>query len=232
VLEINANIEIGSPVQPAMGLYGLAFSMQYPEYVNHDPDIFYSSDYFGSLINILPITKETYSRRQIDMGLVRKNKLPANGYGLIGKMTMRSDYIIIIDVVDRAEGDKKIPLVIPIRSVRGIDVNGNIKNISVPLQLDTVWIKLLEPVVKTDNHANLSDQLQLYPNPATDATSVYTGDMDVNRIEVVNTLGQIVMSLKPTQHLTRLDTRTMQNGVYTLRVHTPQGIAEKRLIKQ
>jgi hypothetical protein len=166
------------------------------------------------------------------MGLVRKNKVPANGYGLIGKMTMRSDYIIIIDVVDRAEGDKKIPMVIPIRSVRGIDVNGNIKDISVPLQLDTVWIKLLEPVVKTDNHANLSDQLQLYPNPATDATSVYTGGMDVNRIEVVNTLGQIVMSLKPTQHLTRLDTRTMQNGVYTIRVHTPQGIAEKRLIKQ
>ncbi len=232
VLEITANIEIGTAVQPALGLYGLAFTMQYPEFVNHDPDIFYSSDYFGSLINILPITKDIYSRRQIDMGLVRKNKIAANGYGMIGKMTLRSDYIIIIDIADRSGGDNKVPLVIPITGIRGIDANGNIKEISVPLQLDTVWIKILEPAVKTHNQAALDAQLQLYPNPATDQSALYTGNLEVESIEVLNTLGQKISSISPTQHLTRIDTQTMQNGVYTLRVHTPQGIAEKRLVKQ
>lgn len=231
-LEINASIEIGTAAVPAMGLYGLAFAMQYPEFVNHDPEIFYSNDYWGSLLNMLPISKDVYSRRQIDMGLVRKNKIPANGYGLIGKMTLKSDIIIIIDIVGRAAGDDKIPLVIPIKGVRGIDVNGNVKTISAPVQLDTLWIKLLHPTVHTKDQSTLDAQLQLFPNPCTSNVSIFTGELDAQKIEIRNVLGQLVQQISVKQKVSQLTTDDLESGIYTVRVFCSEGMVEKKLFKK
>lgn len=231
-LEITANLLIGSPAQPALNLYGVAFTMQYPEFVKHDPDILYSSDYFGSLLHVLPLSKDVYSRRQIDFGMVRKNNQTASGYGLLGKITLRADYIIIVDIVDRAE-NQIIPLVIPVKGLRAIDADGNIKELTVPLELDTIWIKVLESTTKTEQAA-LDQTVMLYPNPATESTKLYTGNYDVSKIDVINSLGQTVETLHPTnsQHLTTLDTDRFVSGVYTVQVHTDKGVAEKKLVVQ
>jgi PKD repeat protein len=231
-LEITANLLIGSPAQPALNLYGVAFTMQYPEFVKHDPDILYSSDYFGSLLHVLPLSKDVYSRHQIDFGMVRKNNQPASGYGLLGKMTLRADYIIIVDIVDRAE-NHAMPLVVPVKGLRAIDADGNIKELAVPVELDTIWIKVLESTTKTEQAA-LDHTVMLYPNPATESTKLYTGNYDVSKINVINCLGQTVETLHPTgnQHLTTIETDRFESGVYTVQVHTDKGVAEKKLVVQ
>ncbi|HNG89500.1 MAG TPA: PKD domain-containing protein, partial [Saprospiraceae bacterium] len=44
-LQLEAHVMLGSPAEPVLGLYGLAYALQYPEFVNHDPEaVFLSSN--------------------------------------------------------------------------------------------------------------------------------------------------------------------------------------------
>jgi PKD repeat protein len=230
-LEIEANLHIGSASQPALGLYGASMALKYPEYTSHNPDFYYSSDFFGAPIQVLPLTKDIYNRRQFDLGLVRKNGVPVSGYGTMAKMVFRSDFVIVIDIIDRAES-KYIPFMVPVRNLRGVDENGLPKYLSEPAQLDTVWLKLEESVTSVGNQA-LDQKIQVYPNPASEEAAVYTGDLQVQTIEIFNMLGQKIQQVIPSGNLqTRFPVQGMGPGVYTVRITTDQGIAEKRLSVQ
>jgi len=228
-LQISADVYVGSPSNPALDLYGVAFALRYPEYVNHDPETFYIEDLFGADYQTLFLHKDNYSRRQLDLGVARTTVgQSVNGYGRIAKINFTSDFIIIVDVTARAE-NKIIPFTIPVQSIKAIDASGNIKEMSIPAQQDTVWIKLQQTTNAVD--PALGQQIEVYPNPATDAALLLTGDLKAEQIEAVNSLGQVVYSVLPSgSRTTRLDVSTWQEGLYTLRIRTDKGVAEKRLV--
>lgn len=227
-LELKADVLVGSPTEPAKDLYGLAFGLQYPEFVNHNPVADLSTDLFGSS-HFLWLPHDNYNRRQLDMGLVKTNHQGISGYGKIGEVNFSWEYIIIIDVIAREES-KIIPFVVPVVGVKGIDANGYPKELSVPAALDTVWIKI-DDVINTAPSTDLSARVAVYPNPATDEALIYTGDLRVESIEATNMLGQIMHTVVPTDKVTqRFNVADWQPGLYTLRIRTDQGIAEKRLM--
>ncbi|MFN0037770.1 MAG: PKD domain-containing protein [Saprospiraceae bacterium] len=227
-VEINAWVKVGSPTQPALGLYGLAFALRYPDYVNHNPDADYDDDLFGSTNHLLWLSKDIHDRSQLDLGLTRKNGLGVNGYGRVAKVTFSTDIIIIIDIIARGES-KPVPFAVPIRGLKAIDKEGNEFEISVPAEQDTVWIKTLE-TSGTDEEM-LRAKVLLSPNPAADATELYTSDLHVEAIEMLNSLGQKVRSFQPSgSRSTRLDVSGWASGVYTLRVRAEEGMVEKRLV--
>ena len=90
-----------------------------------------------------------------------------------------------------------------------------------------------------DGTTNNSDSNQLeqlvtlYPNPAGDVAILTTGDLHVEQIEMFNTLGQLVRSIPPSgERSVRIETKTFPQGMYTIRVHTAEGVLKKRLLVQ
>ena len=83
--------------------------------------------------------------------------------------------------------------------------------------------------------AQLSEQVELYPNPAHGAVQVLlpaTLQREVVRASVLNALGQQVLTatLPAGAALRTLPIGALANGVYTLRLETSQGTVTKRLI--
>jgi len=228
-IEINAWVKVGSPSRPALGLYGLAFALLYPDYVNHNPDADYDDDFFGSTNHLLWLSKDNHERAQLDIGLTRKNGLSANGYGRVAKLTFSTDVIIIIDVIAREES-KPVPFVVPLRGLRAIDRYGKKFDISAPMTQDTVWIKTLPKPTKTEEEF-LRSKVLLSPNPAANSTELYTSDLQVESIEVLNSLGQSVRNIQGSgARNTHLDLSGWASGLYTLRIRAEEGTVEKRLI--
>ncbi len=225
---IPATIRLGSPSDPALGLYGLSFALKYPEYVNHNPDTDYDDDFFGTTNHLLWLAKDVHTRNQMDFGITRKNGQPANGYGRLAKVTFAVDYIIIIDVIERGE-QQVAPFVVPIRGVKAIDKNGNKFEISVPEVQDTIWIKTIK-TSKTEENL-LQARIQLSPNPATEMATLTTAGLEVASIEVMNSLGQKIRDLQTSNNSnTQLDVSGWTSGVYALRILTDEGLVEKKLV--
>jgi PKD repeat protein len=229
-LEISANVFVGTASQPAFDLYGLAFALRYPDYVNHDPETYYVEDLFGANYQTLFLHKDNYNRRQLDMGVARTTTgQGVNGYGRVAKVTFVTDFIIVVDIIQRAE-NKVMPFTVPVKGIKAIDANGNVKEMSVPVEQDTVWIKLLPTTISTNN-PDLSSKIEVYPNPASDEALLLAEDLQVEQIEALNSLGQVLYSVQPSgDRSTKLNVRDWQDGIYTLRIRTNKGVTEKRLV--
>ncbi len=229
-LQITGDVIVGSSYKPVLGLYGLAFALRYPEFVNHDPEIFYSTtSFFGFPTDILLLPKDVYDRRQFDMGFSRKYGQAVSGYGSIAKINFTTDFIIIIDVIERS-GTTLVPFTIPVVGTRAIDADGNPLEIRSVVQ-DTVWLKLQETTAVTNTE--LEKQVFLYPNPASSEAYVAVGSLLLEHIDVFDALGRPVQSLPSTGvHTSRLDIRNWSKGLYTLRIRTTEGTITRRLLVQ
>ncbi|TNE59780.1 MAG: PKD domain-containing protein [Bacteroidetes bacterium] len=227
-LQINVDVMVGEPTEPVFNLYGLAFALQYPEYVNHNPDVYYSANsFFGFPTDILLLPKDNYDRRQLDMGFSRKFGQPVSGYGSIAKLSFTTDFIIIIDVIERS-GSTTVPFIVPVVGLQAVGPDGNSLALNGVVR-DTLWLNLLQ-TTSTDA-AFLERQTLVFPNPATDEAWVAAGSLRLERIEIYNALGRLVDSQLPTGlHTTHLHTAGWSPGIYTLRVYTDKGVVSKRLV--
>lgn len=228
-VEIKGQVVLGSPSKPALGLYGLAFALEYPEYIGHDPEADYKSDYFGSPNHMLWLSRDNHQQKQLDIGVTRKNGIPANGYGAVADITLRADFIIIIDITDRA-ANHVIPFTAPLRGIRAIDKYGKPKTVTTPAVLDTVWIKL---VGTTASSEALDKKVMVSPNPATDEALVFSGGLHLESMEVLDGLGRVVSSMEsPAGPVVRVPVRDLPPGVYSLKILTDKGLIMKRLSVQ
>ncbi|MBL7776619.1 MAG: T9SS type A sorting domain-containing protein, partial [Saprospiraceae bacterium] len=228
-LTISADVMIGNPQEPVFDLYGLAFALRYPEYVNHNPEVFYSTNsFFGAPNDILLLPKDNYARRQFDMGFSRKFGQTVSGYGSIAKINFSTDFIIIIDVIDRSESTV-VPFVVPVQALQAIDAKGNKIELRGAVQ-DTVWLNVLE---STDTRQRLLERRTLvYPNPtALGEFWISTNSLAMETVEVFDALGRLVEQHQPASDFrTRLSTQAWPKGLYTLRIQTDKGTLSKRLL--
>lgn len=76
-----------------------------------------------------------------------------------------------------------------------------------------------------------SSHFTLYPNPVKEVLNIQSkNDFIVNSIEIFNQLGQIVMAVVNTSN--RVDVSGLESGIYFLKVHTEQGIANIKFFKE
>lgn len=224
-VEIKGKVLLGSPTRPALGVYGLAFAMHYPEFVGHNPEADYKSDYFGSPNHILWLSRDNHSRSQLDLGITRKNGLNANGYGAIAEITFRADFIIIIDVAGRST-DRVIPFTVPVNGIKAIDNKGNPKDITVPVQQDTVWIKLTGTTASAEAAGT---DILLSPNPATTSATLLLGESQEALVEILDPSGRSVMNQSVSGNLLNLALDNFPAGVYTVRVQSDNRLVTRKL---
>jgi len=104
------------------------------------------------------------------------------------------------------------------------------------LYIDNVNVNL---VTSTGNIVTIPVQFELYPNPATNSTSV---SLHLNRasdvtVNVVNALGQVVQStvnpnLSAAEHTFTINTEKLSPGVYNVNIISSEGITSRKLIKE
>jgi hypothetical protein len=54
----------------------------------------------------------------------------------------------------------------------------------------------------------------------------------VSRVEVLNSYGQVIMSMAVNAYQAQIDLSNSANGIYLLRVFTEKGMTMKQIIKQ
>ncbi len=63
----------------------------------------------------------------------------------------------------------------------------------------------------------------LYPNPAKDQINVGLNGIAVKSIEVYSSIGQIVSTINQISEITNIDTHTLSDGLYFVKLHTESG---------
>ncbi len=74
-------------------------------------------------------------------------------------------------------------------------------------------------------------ELSVYPNPATDYIAVQ-GIRDCRRVELINTLGQSVLSRNIADDSIEIDVRGLERGIYILRLYTTDSMMTSKFILQ
>jgi PKD domain len=227
-VQIQAELVVGQSTQPVFGLYGVAGAMRYPDFVNHNPSFGYDPALLGSPNFVVSMNQDFHDQFQLDFGVSRKNGQGANGHGNLATVTFSADYIIIIDIIDRAES-KIIPFVVPLEGIKAIDPQGNEILLSAPPELDTLWIKnnLLNSTKGRDLEAF---RAEIFPNPTDQSSIVRTQGVSIERVVVRNAMGQTVYETYQTGGETAaLPTAQWPQGHYAVQVATAKGVVERRL---
>ena len=81
------------------------------------------------------------------------------------------------------------------------------------------------------NDVNNSTSFEVYPNPAHETVNVST-TMDVQKVEIMNYLGQVIFSQNTTNNNFTLNVANYADGVYFIRLSGNDGIATQKLIKK
>lgn len=88
-------------------------------------------------------------------------------------------------------------------------------------------------VMATEQLNGPDSKIEIYPNPSKDIFGVIINQPleNLNKIEVINPMGQIVLSQKITDNLIKLDAKNWSVGVYTLRLSIGDLLIQRRIVK-
>lgn len=115
--------------------------------------------------------------------------------------------------------------------------NGQVFNHTATFPIANVVFDPKSDIISKDNTSTLSilneeldATIKVFPNPVVDLISIQTPDtVQLNKIEVYNMLGQLVLSKQSPSESTSL--KTLKKGVYLLKISTNKGLITKTLLK-
>ncbi|MCL2302714.1 MAG: S8 family peptidase [Lentimicrobiaceae bacterium] len=76
----------------------------------------------------------------------------------------------------------------------------------------------------------LLDNVSIVPNPTTGELKVVAGELKIDKIEVFDIVGKVVLSHLPINQ--KIDISNLNNGIYFIRISTKQGEIVKKVVKQ
>jgi N-acetylmuramoyl-L-alanine amidase len=79
---------------------------------------------------------------------------------------------------------------------------------------------------------NPDELVRVYPNPVRDELRIETPDLVVDKIELFDMNGRVILTENGTSGTTVLQVGSLQVGTYLVRVYTEQGIVTKRILKK
>ncbi|MFC2107462.1 T9SS type A sorting domain-containing protein [Bacteroidota bacterium] len=75
----------------------------------------------------------------------------------------------------------------------------------------------------------ISSELLVYPNPATDMVRIGT-DTKMKEISILNSQGQVVYTQEMDSNILEFNTQSLQTGIYFVRAQTEKGIITSRMV--
>ena len=160
------------------------------------------------------------SQQQVDDELVRAPftapvTLTAGAYYLgvsLFSFGNANDVSIYDDVTVPQPGDAGL-IYIPVGTGAGLYGNGNAPALRLSLD-NTISV----------NEAPVLDNVNVFPNPTNDILNITTGEADNYQVEMINMLGEVVLTDNFTQNLV-LDVNGFAKGLYNVRISSENGVA-------
>lgn len=215
-------IELGTSMDLANGVYGLAFSLQFDTSLVDASSAMttYGQSWLGSLgANMIKLDKVFESDGQIDFALARTNQQATSGYGEICRMT-----IIMVD--DLTAKDIIVePFTVELTDVTVIDELGG--ELGATTASDTVIVyqdgtNAIDP--------GLASMLTLFPIPADDRLSVRLEGARARSWQLMDLHGALIRENRETRSDFEINTSSLAAGTYFFLMNTDRGIAAKKIL--
>ncbi|MBR4786613.1 MAG: choice-of-anchor J domain-containing protein [Bacteroidales bacterium] len=94
---------------------------------------------------------------------------------------------------------------------------------------DQFWMKIDDITVTAglSGVENRESLATIYPNPANNVLNI-NANSNISMVEVFNVMGQMVASFNANDVNTQINTSNFANGVYTVRIHTENGVSNQK----
>ncbi|MFK7949435.1 MAG: T9SS type A sorting domain-containing protein [Saprospiraceae bacterium] len=222
-------IMLGTVSQPVSNVYGLAFTINYNTTLVDDNSVkvrFHPSWLGINNTDMISISKDFYNNQLAEVAVTRIDGNPMSGNGQVGLMcfTIQDDII---------RGGDSI-FTFGITNVLAIDNNG----MTVDLQGEDRDIDLvtISDIANNTQSVNLSNHLQVYPNPATDYLTVLATEVSgqakaikIESVEVFDMTGRKVLSEYSWNNRNQLNISNLNNGFYILHIKTDLGVWNEKI---
>lgn len=215
-------IELGTGMDPANGVYGLAFSLQFDTSLvdASTASVTYGQSWLGSLgTNMIKLDKVFESNGYIDFALARTNQQATSGFGEICRMT-----IIMVD--DLTAKDIIVePFTVELTDVTVIDELGG--ELGATTATDTVIIyqdgtDAIDP--------GLSSMLTLFPIPADDRLSVRLEGARALSWQLMDLHGALINENRETRSDFEIEISSLAAGTYFFLMNTDRGVTAKKIL--
>jgi hypothetical protein len=214
---IDLNISLGSDQLPVENLLGLAFNIKVnPKFVQTELTQFAFEDVawiqpFGNQNTKLTIEDEANGK--ITVAFTTTDKKSVSGAGLIGTVSI----IIVEDIVDLLV--KTDTLKVEIDSITV--VTDSLKKI--PIGKATAILEVEGR--STATYDPILNDIKLYPNPTSGWVLLKTNAVSLDKVALVNALGQEIYQKKSNNNLFQsLDFQQIPKGLYWLKLVSKHGI--------
>lgn len=227
LLEVRADLYVGSETAPAQQLFAIACHIDIPadlsEYIDHVELEYNDNSFFGTTINAMAAPPKQIDN-QIDLGFARRFGPGANGNGKIATLKF-----IVIDDIISGRSEKTISMPAAIRGARAINVLGDPMEISV--HFDAAQVTFVADSLTGVHDPAISDQVKIFPNPASSILQIQlTNSLHGEHLELYNALGQRVWEQPVDGSRILLPVSGFERGYYLLKIRTDQGTVVKRVL--
>ncbi len=225
LIELEADLMVGSPSLPIENLSGFALQLKYPEDMVAEGGVlvdYHDNSFFGSSNNIIWLNKNRQSDGgEFDLGFTQKS----NGVGGFGKMATLS-FIVISDLVARGA---EAQFTITLSDVVAVNPEGAMLTIG---NLEPATVHVVDKTTDATSTKDrwLNNQVHVFPNPASDYISVHFDNLQAESLAVFNQLGQQVAEMASTSNGFEINAGDWEQGIYLLKVKTDKGVAIKRVL--
>jgi parallel beta-helix repeat protein len=214
-------IQLGTVDTPAVGMYGMAFSITYDSSMVEPGKVWLEFD--GSWLgmagtNMITLQKDLFADSKIDLAITRIDQQDQNGYGKI------ADLIIVLD-----EDISKtlFPMTLGFADVVSQDHTG----ITIPVSGLPGTMVVDNDTVSTGIGDDIQAGMVVYPNPASDRIHIETeGGNQIGSVELLAFDGRLirrVAGISTTEYALALS--GIAPGMYLLRIQTEKGTVGRKL---
>lgn len=103
----------------------------------------------------------------------------------------------------------------------------NVNSLGTNLWIDNVYVSGGSVGVNEDY---LNIQIGLYPNPVTNLLNIKSTDINIQKVQIYTSLGQLV--LVEQTNFTNIDVSNLLKGAYVVKIETKSGVFIKKVLKQ
>ena len=225
-----ADIVLGEENVPFENLYGIAFYVKYPAkfFGNQNIIVTPESSFLnagGSLGDFQMEWQDRRPQEQVEIALTRTDGLTANGNGAVAVI----NFIVVSDLL-LGVAAPSVPVELTIEGVKAIDNTG--KELPVRLKGSTpkVIFKKVDKITPVRSIEEADKEVHIFPNPATDKVQIEFGTLQVENIQVYNTLGELLIEEVNPMNNSTIDLGQFNKGVYIINLRIEEGIVTRRVV--
>lgn len=218
---VEITVYLGSKSKPVKNITGVAFSVNYTEYIKGDKVIFDTEDSWlkgeSNSIEITKVIRKSNETPRIDVGFSRTDKKGVSGWGIIGKLKF-----VVEDNINLGKPDTfKIRLsdASAVRATGSLVLAGGDD-----MNLDIDYT--------TGTNTAFESQISVYPNPSNGRFNIHipSESVSTSRLEVLDALGNVVFIKNQLAEIETLDLGQGAKGCYIIKLTSPTGQGIKQVI--